>query len=81
MQTSRIEDHGLDLRWIPRNLLSDLKNHFSSAQLEDDPRLRKFVNSGMTELKELPKPSFRVSKRDPRMRKTKPDLLLVPGGK
>ena len=66
---------------IEKSDLSDLKHHFSSAQLEDDPRLRKFVNSGMTELKELPKPSFRVSKRDPRMRKTKPDLLLVPGGK
>jgi hypothetical protein len=47
------------------------KYKFSPAQLEADPRLRKFAKTGMAKLKELPLPSFPAPKADPRLAKTK----------
>ena len=54
----------------PRPDYSDIKHMFSNAQLEADPRLRKFAKSGMAKLKELPLPSFPAPKSDPRLAKS-----------
>ena len=48
---------------------ADIKHLFSNAQLEADPRLRKFAKSGMAKLKELPLPSFPAPKTDPRLQR------------
>jgi len=53
----------------PKPDYSDIKHLFSNAQLEADPRLRKFAKSGMAKLKELPLPSFPAPKTDPRLTK------------
>jgi len=53
----------------PKPDYSDIKHLFSNAQLEADPRLRKFAKSGMAKLKELPLPSFPAPKTDPRLKK------------
>merc|ERR1719336_2752439 len=53
----------------PKPDYSDIKHLFSNAQLEADPRLRKFAKSGMAKLKELPLRSFPAPKTDPRLTK------------
>jgi len=57
---------------------SDIKHHFSPAQLEADPRLRRFAKTGMAKLKELPLPNFTTPKPDPRLNKKDPRGGKVP---
>merc|ERR1711962_693934 len=65
----------LDWELVPIEIhkpdLSDLKQHFTSAQMEADPRLRKIAKSNSTKLKEISLPSFPAPKSDPRLAKTK----------
>ena len=53
----------------PKPDYSDIKHLFSNAQLEADPRLRRFAKSGMAKMKELPLPSFPTPKTDPRLKR------------
>ena len=53
----------------PKPDYSDIKHLFSNPQLEADPRLRRFANSGMVKMKELPLPSFPTAKTDPRLKR------------
>merc|ERR1711902_463661 len=62
----------------PKPDYSDIKHLFSNAQLEADPRLRKFAKSGMAKLKELPLPSFPAPKSDPRLVKREAQVTKVP---
>ena len=64
----------------PKPDYSDIKHLFSNAQLEADPRLRKFAKSGMAKLKELPLPSFPTPKTDPRLAR-KEAVTSSPGTK
>jgi len=61
--------------WVLRPMVcskpdyTDIKHLFSNAQLEADPRLRRFAKSGMAKMKELPLPSFPTPKTDPRLKR------------
>merc|ERR1719319_1860351 len=57
---------------IPKSEINEQKYNFTPAQMEADPRLRKFAKTGMAKMKDLPLPSFPAPKADPRLAKAKP---------